>query len=441
MGIGNIIFLILLLTISGIFTVQVRKIRRNILLGRDIERNDRKGERLSVMTQVALGQSKMVKRRLAGIMHIFIYAGFVIINIEVLEIMIDGIFGTHRIFAFLGPLYNVLIASFEILAALVLIACIVFLIRRYSKQIARFRMRELKGWPRSDAYYILWIEVTLMTAFLTMNGADYALQQSGEPGYVQAGAFPISGMFSGFFSQFSVGTLIAIERTAWWYHIVGILLFLIYIPMSKHFHIFLSFPNVYYSNLNKLGKFTNMDKVTAEVKLMMDPSAEPYAAPVEGEPVETPEKFGARDIQDLTWKNLMDAYSCTECGRCSDSCPASLTGKLLSPRKIMMDTRDRLEEVGRNIDKHGIGHDDGKALLGDYILEEELWACTTCNACVDACPVNIDPLSIIVDLRRYLVMEESKSPSELNGMYTNIENNGAPWAFPQADRMKWADEM
>lgn len=302
-------------------------------------------------------------------------------------------------------------------------------------------MREMKGWPRSDAYYILWIEVTLMTAFLTMNGADYALQQSGESGYVQAGAFPISGLLSGFFSQFSVGTLVAIERTAWWYHIVGILLFLVYIPFSKHFHIFISFPNVYYSNLNKMGKFSNMDQVTKEVKLMMDPSADPYAAPAEGEAPAEPEKFGAHDVHELTWKNLMDAYSCTECGRCSSVCPASLTGKLLSPRKIMMDTRDRLEIVGKNIDKHGPDYDDGKSLLRDHILEEELWACTTCNACVEACPVNIDPLSIIVDLRRYLVMEESKSPTELNGMYTNIENNGAPWAFPQADRLKWADEM
>ncbi len=441
MGIDNIIFLILLLTISGIFAFQIRKIRRNILLGRDIDRSDNKGERLAVMTRVALGQSKMVSRPLSGIMHILIYVGFVIINIEVLEIVIDGIFGTHRIFAFLGGFYSVLIASFEILAALVLLACIVFLVRRYSRQVPRFRMRELLGWPRNDAYIILWIEVSLMTAFLTMNGADYLLQQRGTPHYPVAGSFPVSSLLAPVLDGFSSGTLMMIERIAWWYHIVGILLFLIYLPISKHFHILLSFPNVYFSNLNPKGRFTNMDKVTAEVKLMMDPSADPYAAPAEGEPEEAPEKFGARDVQDLTWKNLMDAYSCTECGRCSANCPASLTGKLLSPRKIMMDTRDRLEEVGRNIDKHGPGHDDGKALLGDYILEEELWACTTCNACVDACPVNIDPLSIIVDLRRYLVMEESKSPTELNGMYTNIENNGAPWAFPQADRLKWADEM
>lgn len=409
-------------------------------MGRDVDRSDRKGERLATMTRVALGQSKMVTRPLAGIMHIFIYVGFVIINIEVLEIIIDGIFGTHRIFRFLGGFYDVLIGSFEILALLVLVACVVFLVRRNIGNIRRFKMREMIGWPKNDANIILWVEVVLMTAFLTMNATDYLLQQRGEPNYHLAGAFPVSGLMAPLFDGLSSATLIGIERTAWWLHIVGILLFLNYLPISKHFHIMLSFPNVYYSNLDNKGKFTNMDKVTSEVKLMMDPSADPYAAPAEPTDEVTTEKFGAKDVRDLTWKNLMDAYSCTECGRCSSVCPASLTGKLLSPRKIMMDTRDRLEEVGKNIDKHGADYDDGKSLLGDYILEEELWACTTCNACVDACPVNIDPLSIIVDLRRFLVMEESKSPSELNTMYTNIENNGAPWAFPQADRLKWAEE-
>lgn len=441
MGISNIAFIVILVAASGYFAYQIKKIRRNILLGRDVDRSDRKGERLATMTRVALGQSKMVTRPLAGIMHVFIYVGFVIINIEVLEIIIDGIFGTHRIFRFLGGFYDVLIGSFEILALLVLVACVVFLVRRNIGNIRRFKMREMIGWPKNDANIILWVEVVLMTAFLTMNATDYLLQQRGEPHYHLAGAFPVSGLMAPLFDGLSSATLIGIERTAWWLHIVGILLFLNYLPISKHFHIMLSFPNVYYSNLEKKGRFTNMDKVTSEVKLMMDPSADPYAAaPAEPTDEVTTEKFGAKDVRDLTWKNLMDAYSCTECGRCSSVCPASLTGKLLSPRKIMMDTRDRLEEVGKNIDKHGADYDDGKSLLGDYILEEELWACTTCNACVDACPVNIDPLSIIVDLRRYLVMEESKSPSELNTMYTNIENNGAPWAFPQADRLKWAEE-
>ncbi len=440
MGISNIIFIVFLIGAAGLFAFQVSKIRRNILLGRDVDRSDNKGERLAMMTRVALGQSKMVSRPLAGIMHIFIYVGFVIINLEVLEIIIDGIFGTHRIFAFLGGFYDFLIGSFEILAILVLLACVVFLVRRNIGRIRRFHAREMTSWPKSDANYILIIEILLMGAFLTMNGADYVLQQKGAEHYVQAGAYPVSSLLVPFLSDLSVSTLIGIERGAWWFHIVGILLFLNYLPISKHFHIILAFPNVYYASLKPQGQFSNMDKVTDEVKLMMDPEADPYAAPPEADPDAVPEKFGAKDVQDLHWKNLMDAYSCTECGRCTSVCPANITGKLLSPRKIMMDTRDRLSEVGKNIDKHGADYDDGKSLLFDYIKEEELWACTTCNACVEACPVNINPLEIIVDLRRYLVMEESKSPTELNGMYTNIENNGAPWAFPASDRLKWAEE-
>jgi len=441
MGIDNIIFLVVLIAASGAFAFQVSKIRRNILLGRDVDRSDRKGERWAMMTRVALGQSKMVTRPLAGIMHVLIYVGFVIINIEVLEIIIDGVFGTHRIFAFLGGFYDFLIGSFEILAFLVLFACVVFLIRRNAGAIKRFKARELTSWPKNDANIILIVEVLLMFAFLSMNATDYLLQQRGADHYVVAGAYPVSSLITPLFDGMSTEGLIMYERGAWWFHIIGILLFLNYLPISKHFHIILAFPNVFYAKLTAEGKFSNMDRVTDEVKLMMDPTADPYAAPAPAETDAVPEKFGAKDVQDLHWKNLMDAYSCTECGRCTSECPANQTGKLLSPRKIMMDTRDRLEEVGRNIDKHGKDHDDGKSLLGDYILEEELWACTTCNACVDACPVNINPLEIIVDLRRYLVMEESKSPSELNGMFTNVENNGAPWAFPQADRLKWAEEL
>ena len=441
MGIGNIIFLVVLLAAGGVFAFQVSKIRRNILLGRDVDRSDRKGERWAMMTRVALGQSKMGGRPLAAIMHVFIYVGFVIINIEVLEIIIDGVFGTHRIFAFLGGFYDFLIGSFEILAFLVLIACVVFLIRRNAGTIRRFKARELTSWPKNDANIILIVEILLMIAFLSMNATDYLLQQRGVDHYVAAGAYPVSSLITPLFDGMSTEGLIMYERGAWWFHIVGILLFLNYLPISKHFHIILAFPNVFYARLVPEGKFSNMDRVTDEVKLMMDPDADPYAAPAPAEADAVPEKFGAKDVQDLHWKNLMDAYSCTECGRCTSECPANITGKLLSPRKIMMDTRDRLEEVGRNIDKHGKDHDDGKSLLGDYILEEELWACTTCNACVEACPVNINPLEIIVDLRRYLVMEESKSPTELNGMFTNVENNGAPWAFPQADRLKWAEEL
>jgi heterodisulfide reductase subunit C len=440
MGISNIIFIVIFLAAIATFTIQVRKIRRNILLGKDVDRTDRKSERIAVMTRVALGQSKMVARPLAGFLHVLIYVGFIVINIEVLEIIIDGIFGTHRVFAPLGGLYDVLIGSFEILAFLVLFACVAFLLRRTVGDIRRFKMSELKGWPKNDAYIILWVEIALMTAFLTMNASDLALQEKQASHYTLAGAFPISGFIAPLFANYSTESLVIIERTAWWAHIIGILLFLNYLPISKHFHIILAFPNTYFSDLNQQGQFSNMDRVTDEVKLMMDPDADPYAAPAESAPDTMPEKFGAKDVTDLSWKNLMDAYSCTECGRCTSECPANLTGKKLSPRKIMMDTRDRLEEVGRNLDKYGATHSDGKSLLHDYISPEELWACTTCNACVQACPVNISPLEIIVDLRRYLVMEESQSPAALNGMYTNIENNGAPWAFSQSDRLKWAEE-
>jgi heterodisulfide reductase subunit C len=441
MGISNIVFLVVLIAAGGAFAFQVSKIRRNILLGRDVDRSDRKPERLAMMARVALGQSKMVTRPLAGMMHVIIYVGFVVINIEVLEIMIDGVFGTHRIFSFLGGFYDLLIGSFEILAFLVLFACVVFLVRRNIGNIKRFKSIEMTSWPKNDANIILVVEVLLMFAFLSMNATDYLLQLRGVEHYVVAGAYPVSSLIAPLFDSMSTEGLIMYERGAWWFHIVGILLFLNYLPISKHFHIILAFPNVFYAKLDDAGKFSNMDKVTDEVKLMMDPTADPYATPPPADPDAVPEKFGAKDVQDLHWKNLMDAYSFTECGRCTSACPANMTGKLLSPRKIMMDTRDRLEEVGRNIDKHGKDYDDGKSLLGDYIKEEELWACTTCNACVDECPVNINPLEIIVDLRRYLVMEESKSPTELNGMFNNVENNGAPWAFPQADRLKWAEEL
>lgn len=440
MGISNIIFIIIFIAAVGLFAYQVSKIRRNILLGRDLDRSDRKMDRLKLMIRVALGQSKMVVRPLAGIMHIFIYVGFVIINLEVLEIITDGIIGTHRVFGFLGKPYDILIASFEFLAVLVILACVVFLIRRNIGKIPRFHSAEMTKWPKSDANLILVIELLLMTAFMTMNAADYTLQQAGAEGYPAHGAFPVSGLFYPMFEGLSNSTLMGIERGAWWFHIVGILLFLNYLPISKHFHIILSFPNVYYSNLEPKGKFRNMEAVTQEVKLMMDPEADPYAAPPDTAEGIAPKSFGAKDVKDLYWKNLMDAYSCTECGRCTSVCPANITGKLLSPRKIMMDTRDRLVEVGKNIDKHGEDYDDGKSLLYSYITEEELLACTTCNACVEACPVNIDPLDIIMQLRQYMLMEDSKSPPEWNAMNTNIENNGAPWAFSPSDRLKWAEE-
>lgn len=391
---------------------------------------------------IAIGQSKMVKKPISGILHILVYLGFVIINIEVLEIIIDGIFGTHRVLALpLGGLYDILIASFEVLALLVLVACVVFLIRRNVMHIKRFGFREMIGWPKTDANIILIVEVCLMFAFLKMNAADYILQTRGVEHYVEAGMYPVSTMlFLPLYENFSTEMLIIIERGGWWFHIVGILLFLNYLPYSKHFHIILAFPNVYYSKLQPKGEFNNMEAVKKEVEMMFDPNADPYATPPEPEEGAVPERFGAKDVTDLTWKSLMDAYSCTECGRCTQQCPAAQTGKLLSPRKIMMDTRDRLEEVGKAVDKGQKPGEDGKSLLGDYILEEELWACTTCNACVEACPVEINPVNIIMEMRRSLVMEESKIPQELTGMLTNVENNGAPWQFAQTARADWTNE-
>jgi heterodisulfide reductase subunit C len=435
MGLQNILFILVFIAATALFTINAKKIIRNIHLGRKLNRTDRKAERWKLMARVALGQSKMVVKPVAGFLHILVYVGFVIINLEVLEIILDGILGTHRLFApFLGSFYDFLIASFEILALGVLVAVVIFYIRRNIIYIKRFRQNELNGWPRSDANLILLIEVLLMSAFLTMNAADQLLQNRGVEHYIQAGSFPVSSFITGLFSSWSDGSLIAYERFTWWFHILGIFAFLNYLPYSKHFHIILAFPNVWYSNLDRKGRLTNMAAVTNEVNLMMDPSA----VPIE---IDGPVKFGAKDIQDLTWKNLLDAYTCTECGRCTSECPANQTGKLLSPRAIMMKTRDRMEEVGKNIDVNkGEFKDDGKSLLHDYISPEELWACTTCNACVEACPVNIDPLSIIVDLRRQLVMEESAPPASLSAMFTNVENNGAPWQFSPADRLNWKDE-
>jgi heterodisulfide reductase subunit C len=438
MTVANFIFIALFLAAVTLFTIKIRQLIFNIRLGQPLDRSDRKGERFSTMMRVAFGQSKMVTRPLPAILHLFVYVGFVIINLEVLEIIIDGITGSHRVFSFLGGFYDLLIASFEVLAILVLLACVIFLLRRNIAKVKRFHYREMTKWPKTDANLILITEVLLMGAFLKMNAADSILQSRGVEHYASAGNFPISSsIIVPIIENFSTDSLIMIERACWWFHIIGIFAFLNYLPYSKHLHIVLAFPNTYFSNLNAKGKFTNLESVTAEVKLMMDPSADPYAAP----PADaTPKRFGAKDVTDLTWKQLMDAYSCTECGRCSSSCPANQTGKLLSPRKIMMDTRDRLEEIGSLKNKNGKDFSDNKSLLGDYILAEEIWACTSCNACVQECPVNIDPLSIIIDLRRYLVMEESKAPTELAGMFTNIENNGAPWQFSPSDRLNWAKE-
>jgi heterodisulfide reductase subunit C len=430
--IEQIFFLVFLTAALAFFTRNVRKIFRNINLGLPAKRGDNPAERWKTVLKVAFGQTKMFQRPLSALMHLLIYAGFIIVNIEVLEIIIDGLFGTHRIFAYpFGGFYNFLIAAFEWFAAAVLVACAVFLSRRNILRLPRFKGEEMTKWPRSDANIILIWEILLMTAFLTMNAADYKLQQLGHANYPAAGSYPFSSLLANLLPN-NTNTLVFMERFCWWLHILGILGFLNYLPYSKHFHIIMAFPNTYYSNLEPKGRFSNMPSVTNEVKAMLDPSFTPDTAAIS--------RFGAKDVRDLTWKNLMDAYTCTECGRCTSECPANMTGKKLSPRKIVMDTRDRLTEVGKNIDKHGNDYDDGKSLLDDYITREELWACTTCNACVKACPVNIDPLAIIMELRRYITMEESKAPASLNNMLSNTETNGAPWKYPPSDRFNWAQE-
>ncbi|SIP91067.1 4Fe-4S dicluster domain-containing protein [Chryseobacterium sp. RU37D] len=442
--IDNIIFLILLVAGLGLFAKSLRKIYRNIRLGREINRNNRKGERWATMVNVAMGQSKMGKRPIAGILHLFVYVGFIIINIELLEIVVDGIFGTHRFLATIvgNGFYSVFTATLEILAFLVVIGVVTFFIRRNFYGVKRLTMKELFGWPKQDANWILIIEFALMMAFFTMNSSDYILQMRGFEGFHHLGSFPITERsFIPFLEVFSFdnGFLFLIERAAWWFHFVGILFFMNYLYYSKHLHIILAFPSTWYANLEKKGKFNNLESVTKEIKLMMDPNADPYAAPAEEE-TEVSSKFGAEDVFDLNQVQLLNAYSCTECGRCTAVCPANITGKKLSPRLILMKTRDRLEEVGKNIDKNGSFVDDGKKLLNDYITKEELWACTTCNACTEACPILLDPLSIIFEMRRFLVMEQSAAPQELNLMMTNVENNAAPWQYNQADRLNWATE-
>ena len=438
----NILFAIVLVLGFGYFYSNVKKIIRNINLGIAVNRKDNPKARWKNMAMIAIGQSKMVRRPIAGILHIIVYAGFIIINIELLEIIIDGVFGTHRVFSFLGAFYDVLIASFEILAVLVLLAVFAFWTRRNIIKLKRFDSKDLNGSPRKDANYILYFEVVLMSLFLLMNASDLHLQNipGGFSHFIKAGSFPISQFIEPLFNSYSNEMVMLLSEMFWWLHIIGILIFMNYLYFSKHLHILLAFPNTYFADLHPKGQFDNLESVTNEVKLMMDPNADPYAAaPVtENAP---PNKFGASDIQDLNWVQLLNAYTCTECGRCTSSCPANITGKKLSPRKIMMDTRDRIEEVGRNIDANkGIFIPDNKTLLNDYISPEELWACTSCNACVEECPVNISPLSIIMDMRRYLVMEQSAAPMSLNAMMSNIENNGAPWQYNQQDRLNWKNE-
>lgn len=433
-----IIFTLLVVVGFGFFGYNIWKVRSNILLGRDVNRSDNFWTRLKLMTLVAFGQKKMFSKPIPAFLHLALYLAFVITQIELIEILTDGLSGGHRsLSASLGVFYIFMISFIEILSVVAFIATIAFLARRNMLKIPRLKMSELNGWPTKDANLILIFEVILLVCIFTMNGADEAAQVlSANSSYGFTVSQFIGPVFFGGIK--SIETLHLLEQIGWWGHIIMVFIFLNYLPYSKHFHILLAFPNTFYSNLEKKGKFTNLESVTSEVKLMLDPSADPYAVAVD--PNAVPLRFGVKDVTDLTWKNLLDAYTCTECGRCTSACPANQTGKLLSPRKIMMDTRDRMVEVGNNQRKFGKDFDDGKSLLHSYISEEEIWACTSCNACVEECPINIDPLSIIIDLRRFLVMEESKMPIELTGMLTNIENNGAPWQFSQSDRLNWANE-
>ena len=440
----QILFALLSVLAIWLFARKVRQIRRNINLGHDEDYSDNKPLRWKNLLLIAFGQKKMFRNPLVAVMHFVIYAGFIIINIEVLEIMLDGFLGTHRLFAEpLGVFYTALINSFEFLAVGVILVCVVFLIRRNVIKLRRFIHHDLDGWPRSDANYILITEIILMTLFLTLNASDRALQLQGHPHYHDTGSFYFSGMLVDVFSGLDTNTLMGIERTAWWLHIIGIYAFLNYLPYSKHLHIILAFPNAYYTRLAPKGKMRNMQEVQNEVLYAMQPEMAPT-----GEAATVTKKFGAKDVPDLSWRNLLDAYSCTECGRCTAACPANITGKLLSPRKIMMDTRDRMEAIGKQLDKKngttqqgGVFQGDGKTLLYDYITAEELLACTACTACVEECPVSISPLEIILQLRRYMIMEESNAPQEWNGMFSNVENNFAPWKFSPDDRDRWKVEM
>ncbi|WP_140485929.1 4Fe-4S dicluster domain-containing protein [Flavobacterium sp. GSA192] len=440
----NILFAIVLIVGFGYFISNVKKIYRNINLGIDVNRKDNPGQRWKNMALIALGQKKMFTRPIPALLHFMLYAAFVITQIELLEIFIDGLSGSHRFFKTgLGGFYTFLISFIEILSLLALIATVAFLSRRNLLKLPRLNKAELLGWPKKDANLILIMELILVICIFTMNGTDEVLYLLGKSHFEGTGSFNFAvsqHLGPAMFGGMNESTLHILERVGWWGHLLMVMAFLNYLYYSKHLHIVLAFPNTYFANLNPLGEFDNLASVTKEVKMMMDPNADPFAAPAAQEG-EVPAKFGASDVQDLNWVQLLNAYTCTECGRCSSVCPANITGKKLSPRKIMMDTRDRMEEIGKNIDANkGVFVPDNKSLLNDYITPEELWACTSCNACVEECPVSISPLSIIMDMRRYLVMEQSAAPATLNAMMTNVENNGAPWPYNQQDRLNWKND-